>query len=70
VSATLGNRFYTFCRLIKYYITSVIITFSQDSGTYPADINFSNFPLTLLSMPQEFYLEEILLHAPETFGKA
>jgi len=31
--------------------------------------NFSNFPLTLLSMPEKFYLYEILLHAPVTFMK-
>jgi len=32
--------------------------------------NFSNFPVTLLTTLQRFYLDEISLHAPETFGKA
>ena len=31
--------------------------------------NFSNFPLTSLTMPQKFYLDKILLHAPITFGE-
>jgi len=29
--------------------------------------DFSNFPLTLLTMPQKFYLVKILLHTPITF---
>jgi len=32
--------------------------------------NFSNFPLTLLTTPQKFYLNEILLHTPVTVSKA